>query len=201
MCRRLGLRAKILLAGDDAAAEELGPGAVDLNARGERVGRAGEPAGQAEAVLWRAGLQRRQDSRRAGLDLFAGGEKITAPKNGRHSRLVQLAHDEGGRRRRSVEILLHLVQLGLKLFRSGPQANTVRAERILLILVALLWNNLDDAADIGRQFLPLGIVGGHFTLPGGEARRLVVDALLELSFDGLVAGGKLCTPGGGRGLG
>src|SRR5438874_73270 len=78
MRRSLSLRAKILFAGHNAAAENLSPGAIDLHSRCERIGRIDEPFGQPQprrrCSRWRGW----QAFWHAGLDLFTGREKVAA---------------------------------------------------------------------------------------------------------------------------
>src|SRR4051812_19937484 len=93
MRRLVGLRSKIFLAGDNAAAEELRPGPIDLHAGGQWIGPIDEPLGQAEAGAWRAIGQWRQSARRTRLDRLARREEIAAIENGRHPRLA-LGHYE-----------------------------------------------------------------------------------------------------------
>ena len=76
MRRRRSLRAEIFARFDEAAAEELLPGAVDRDARRQRVPFVDEPARQPEAVRHLVVAERVQDGGHAGVDLLPLSRKL-----------------------------------------------------------------------------------------------------------------------------
>ena len=151
---RAPLRAEVFARLDEAAAEQLLPGAVDRDARRQRVLLVDEPARQAKAVRHLVVAERRQEVGHAGIHLLTLVEEAPAAAHVRRRPLVgdPLAHHE---RRRDGERLERLLQLGdpiarrLQRRRDGP---VERREILALLLGAIRRGDRQDGPQPRRDF-------------------------------------------------